>query len=98
MTKLSPRTHFSHLKVLTRIVDFLIASKIYCIYCVLCIWKPVENAMLMNFNFRLWDMTSRSLIGKTAFNVTTRSAAFAPDGSTLAVGHGDGSFRVLKGR
>ena len=52
----------------------------------------------MNFNFRLWDMTSRSLIGKTAFNVTTRSAAFAPDGSTLAVGHGDGSFRVLKGR
>eukprot|EP00111_Clytia_hemisphaerica_P009365 TCONS_00027488-protein len=47
---------------------------------------------------RLWDMTSRSLIGKTAFNVTTRSAAFAPDGSTLAVGHGNGSFRVLKGR
>ena len=43
-------------------------------------------------------MTSRSLIAKAAFNLTVRSVSFAPDGSTLAVGHGDGSFRVLKGR
>eukprot|EP00794_Sanderia_malayensis_P020047 gene20047-22014_t len=47
---------------------------------------------------RLWDMTSRNLIARAHFDVNVRSAAFSPDGAHIAIGHGDGSFRVLKGR
>ena len=47
---------------------------------------------------RLWDSSSKILLAKTAFDVTIRSVAFSPDGSHVAIGHGDGSFRVLKGR
>ena len=43
-------------------------------------------------------MSNKELIGKATFDVTTRCLAFSPDGSHLSVGHGDGSFRVLKGR
>ncbi len=54
-----------------------------------------ENEYL---SFRLWDMTSRNLIARAHFDLNVRSAAFSPDGAHIAVGHGDGSFRVLKGR
>eukprot|EP00795_Rhopilema_esculentum_P003114 gene3114-1413_t len=47
---------------------------------------------------RLWDMASRSLIARGQFDLNIRSAAISPDGSQIAIGHGDGSFRVLKGR
>ncbi|XP_047132983.1 echinoderm microtubule-associated protein-like 6 isoform X1 [Hydra vulgaris] len=47
---------------------------------------------------RLWDMSNKEMIAKAVFDVTTRSLAFSPDGSHLSIGHGDGSFRVLKGR
>ena len=43
-------------------------------------------------------MTSKSLIARGQFDINARSAAISPDGSQVAVGHGDGSFRVLKGR
>ena len=43
-------------------------------------------------------MTSRSLIARAHFDLNVRSAAISPDGSQIAIGHGDGSFRVLKGR
>lgn len=47
---------------------------------------------------RLLDMASKSLLAKTGFDQTIRSLAYSPDGAHLAVGHGDGSFRILKGR
>ena len=43
-------------------------------------------------------MTSKSLIARAHFDLNVRSAAISPDGSQIAIGHGDGSFRVLKGR
>ena len=43
-------------------------------------------------------MASRSLIARGQFDLNIRSAAISPDGSQIAIGHGDGSFRVIKGR
>lgn len=43
-------------------------------------------------------MSNKKLMAKAAFNLTIRSVSFSSDGSQLAIGHGDGSFRVLKGR
>ena len=58
----------------------------------------VMKVFLCFFVCRLWDMSSKQLLEKTIFQQTTRSVAFSSDGMHLAVGHGDGSFRVLKGR
>ena len=64
-----------------------------------CFVISIKTSYLTAFHIgRLWDMTSKSLIARGQFDINARSAAISPDGSQIAVGHGDGSFRVLKGR
>lgn len=50
------------------------------------------------FNYRLWSMADRSLLARTDLDQKIRSVSFSADSSHLAVGLGDGSFRVLKAR
>mmetsp|Transcript_15033 Transcript_15033/g.25736 ORF Transcript_15033/g.25736 Transcript_15033/m.25736 type:complete len:637 (+) Transcript_15033:128-2038(+) len=44
---------------------------------------------------KLWDLESRTLIGKTLVGDAARSVHYSPDASQLAVGLKDGSFVVL---
>lgn len=83
--------------VMEKVAIFCLKSLIL-ISCLILYVKqfPLKDCVFLSF--RLWDMTSRSLIAKEKFDINVRSVAVSPDGGQIAIGHGDGSFRVLKGR
>lgn len=53
---------------------------------------------LVTTHFRIWSVGDNTLLAKTEMENGVRSVAFSSDGSHLAVGMADGSFKVLTTR